>query len=607
MAPRPRKPPPKTEDEAATKLQAARRGQSARRKVATDKAKRGKPGAATAETKNGVVKAANVDEQTEEELAAARLQAQRRGQAERRSVTKMREEQAEAAAKVQKIQRGNLARKESNRQATAATKVQAARRGSMQRRESAAKLGKPPPQPRRAATSAAVAPVRKAKVPGKRGVKGKAKIVPVPDEPRRAPYAKISGIRAYGVPDVDDTPGSHSSDPYVKFVVFGSDNEVYHSVQTKHILNTSNPVWDDVLYLSLPRDVKAPKVRVSVWDKDFHNDDDEISSAEISFYQARQHVRAKGKALDPKNPNVDMDFAYAITKRTPATDMYEQEQDAKRKAALESNSKAEKVAAATIIQEEQRKKGKAKARLKDAELKAAKAVKDVKAEMAAAEAAKAAAKPPNVWDAQELIVRSSKFSSSFVRAQLPLEGKLLLSIDGAQLSPLVASAWPQAVKMFCSVALIGPDGLLLPGTTELRTATVECQPHQSSLQWREEVSVGLPRRVLAQKDAALQLAIVEAGSGTKLFKEAAPLQAIARRSFSSRREDVGWLDEPWPLRPLGVRDVASTSGVGGMGGGVGGGAGGGVGGGVGGDVGGDDEEGSIYEFSSPTEQSRQRA
>jgi len=581
-----RKPHPKTEDEAAVKLQAARRGQSARRKVAADKARGGKP----AGSKKAGGKPAEADEETEQELAAARLQAQRRGQAERRSVTKMREEQADAAAKVQKIQRGNLARKESKKQATAATKVQAARRGSMQRRESAKQLGKPPPQPRRAATSAAVTPVRK-KVPGKRGVKKKATLVTVPDEPRRAPYAKISGVRAFGVPDADNlpgVPGSHTSDPYIKFCVFGSDNEVYCSVQTKHILNTSNPVWDDVLYLSLPRDVNAPKVRVSVWDKDFHNADDEISGAEISFYQARQHVRAKGKAIDPKHPNVDMDFSYAITKRTAASDIYEEEQDAKRKAALRSNEKAEQEAAATIIQEEQRKKGKAKQRLKAVEVKTAKAVHEVKAEMAVAEAAKAAVKPANVWDAQELIVRSSKFSSGFVRAQLPLEGKLLLAIDGAQLSPLVASAWPQAVQMFCSVALIGADGLLLPGTTELRTATVECLPNQSSLVWREELSVPLPRRVLAHKGASLQLAIVEAGSGTKLFKDATPLDAIARRSFSSRRDEVGWLDEPWPLRPLGVAAALAAigagagAGAGAEGMGAGGGAGGAAGRGAGG-------------------------
>ena len=43
-------------------------------------------------------------------------------------------------------------------------------------------------------------------------------------------------------------------------------------------------------------------------------------------------------------------------------------------------------------------------------------------------------------------------------------------------------------------------------------------------------------------DAALQLSIVEAGGGVVLLKETCSLRTIAQRSFSPRKEEVGWTD-----------------------------------------------------------------
>ena len=56
---------------------------------------------------------------------------------------------------------------------------------------------------------------------------------------------------------------------------------------------------------------------------------------------------------------------------------------------------------------------------------------------AAAEAYAGTSAVDNAWAAQELISRSAKFSSAFVRAHVQLEAQLLLAVDGVQLAPSV--------------------------------------------------------------------------------------------------------------------------------------------------------------------------
>lgn len=85
----------------------------------------------------------------------------------------------------------------------------------------------------------------------------------------------------------------------------------------------------------------------------------------------------------------------------------------------------------------------------------------------------------NVWSSQELLIRSSKFSSQFVRSALALEGKLLLGIEGAQLAPAVCAAWSTPVQLYCAASIVDSRGAAVPGATERRTASLRVQPGQA--------------------------------------------------------------------------------------------------------------------------------
>ena len=125
-------------DAAAARVQAARRGQQGRRHARAEwEAAVKEDDAILARMREEAERAADCDEPVrsaydhDEDTAAARLQAARRGQLERREI----QVQATAATRVQAAQRGKLERREIQVQATAATRVQAAQRGKLERRE----------------------------------------------------------------------------------------------------------------------------------------------------------------------------------------------------------------------------------------------------------------------------------------------------------------------------------------------------------------------------------------------------------------------------------------------------------------------------------------
>ena len=129
---------------------------------------------------------------------------------------------------------------------------------------------------------------------------------------------------------------------------------------------------------------------------------------------------------------------------------------------------------------------------------------------AAAEAYAGAAPADNAWAAQELISRSAKFSSAFVRAHVQLEAQLLLAVDGVQLAPSVrhlvitprcssrrrcvpitygcslhhlwlqvCAAWSQPVQLYCAACVVDGYGTVVPEAAEVRprkASTMRLQP-----------------------------------------------------------------------------------------------------------------------------------
>ena len=155
---------------------------------------------------------------------------------------------------------------------------------------------------------------------GARGKPPPGKGKPAEPAPPQPPYAKLHRIRAFGVPDVDQTAGSNSSDPYVVFEALDGD-EVFSSVKTRYVLNNANPVWDDVLYLPLPTDSKEPpRVRVTMWDKDFNASDDVIATIETTLNARRGPVKTTLGSVDGSKAGVSIDFSYAVVTPAPVED-----------------------------------------------------------------------------------------------------------------------------------------------------------------------------------------------------------------------------------------------------------------------------------------------
>ena len=156
------------------------------------------------------------------------------------------------------------------------------------------------------------------------------------------------------------------------------------------------------------------------------------------------------------------------------------------------------------------------------------------------------------WRQQPLLQRAAKYTSSFVRAQLPLEGVLLLSLDGLTLSRAVCASWTQAVRLCVSATVVDADGHPIVEAGEVRTAAQLCEPGQSDLAWREELSLRLPRKVMATEGAALRLGVLELASSTLLLHETATLDELTRTTTAATAEDHAMADADWLLRPLGA-------------------------------------------------------
>ena len=171
------------------------------------------------------------------------------------------------------------------------------------------------------------------------------------------------------------------------------------------------------------------------------------------------------------------------------------------------------------------------------------------------------------WTAHSLLARLSKFSTELVREMVPLDGRVLISIHGANLAPALTAAWPQPAKLRCLVSVVDGHGLPLAEAGEARTASVECAPLQPEVWWGDELGLSLPRAVLSRSDARVQLTLYEDATGSRLALASRPLLDVVSQSVQPRSWDK--LDEDWRWVAIGastgavdVSDAAAGDGEG---------------------------------------------
>ena len=149
----------------------------------------------------------------------------------------------------------------------------------------------------------------------------------------------------------------------------------------------------------------------------------------------------------------------------------------------------------------------------------------------------------NVWRHQELLVRLAKYSSAFVRKQVPLDGRLLVLVD-----TVLMPAQPAAARLYCAAALVDAEGQPFPLLEAQCTAVQEIEAGEAELSWREELGLVVPRRVLAVAGAALQLSVVDADDGAVRMRARRPLHLLCARSLSALPGEVAKLDDDWLLQ-----------------------------------------------------------
>ena len=144
------------------------------------------------------------------------------------------------------------------------------------------------------------------------------------------------------------------------------------------------------------------------------------------------------------------------------------------------------------------------------------------------------------WRSRSVLSRLAKFPSSFVRQHVALDGRLLMSIQGAALSAEFTSDWKEPVWLCCSAAVVNIDGEQLPEVEEQSTRQALCQ---SYVWWNDELCLNLPRSVLFQPDVFVQLTLTDMNQSTAL--------AQARRSLvelmihSNQSQMWSRLDRDW--------------------------------------------------------------
>jgi len=94
----------------------------------------------------------------------------------------------------------------------------------------------------------------------------------------------LSRLRAAGIPqNTNEGTGrkkdSDEPDPYVKLeLVDGTSGVVLDELATPYVRNSTTPAWNGLFRLWAPPTKGPPTLRVSLWDKDWKNDDDLLGS-----------------------------------------------------------------------------------------------------------------------------------------------------------------------------------------------------------------------------------------------------------------------------------------------------------------------------------------
>jgi calcium-binding protein CML len=157
------------------------------------------------------------------------------------------------------------------------------------------------------------------------------------------------------------------------------------------------------------------------------------------------------------------------------------------------------------------------------------------------------------WRSRSLLARLSKFSSSFLREHLSLDGKLLLSVQGATFSPAFTANWVRPMALRCVALVVDSSSEPLPDVKEVRTRTAQ---FQSSAWWNDELCLTLPRAVMLRADVFVQITVQEADTSAAIAQTKQSLTELAMYSNQSRMWSL--LDEDWPLWSMANGDESET-------------------------------------------------
>ena len=163
------------------------------------------------------------------------------------------------------------------------------------------------------------------------------------------------------------------------------------------------------------------------------------------------------------------------------------------------------------------------------------------------------------WRSRSILSRLSKFSSDFVRAHVPLDGRALIAVQGASLSPAMTYGWTREASLCFGLSVVDEDGYTLSDIDEQYTKSVMCMPKQTVVLFLEdELCLTLPRAVLARQDIFLQLTLMSVSSGMRLARARRRLASLVHLSVQSR----AWtkLDEDWILTEMGNAGDAGDAG-----------------------------------------------
>ena len=156
------------------------------------------------------------------------------------------------------------------------------------------------------------------------------------------------------------------------------------------------------------------------------------------------------------------------------------------------------------------------------------------------------------WRGSSLLELLARFSWAFVRESVPIEGRLLLSVESCRFAAaVVPRLGPMSgpARLCCTASLVDARGGRLAGVDEVSTPTVRCAPGASAVTWRAELSLPLPRSVLIRTDVRVALTLHEESTRTTLLTSSRSLVSMLRQSIRAVPDERDRLDDDWPLMP----------------------------------------------------------